>query len=162
MTVCFHVLFTLYQESFSAFVHTTYLLSVLCLFLGLEVNSPYSIWNSNQIYSLRQKNAKNNYRTITLYRQLFQTSLLFLRFPYVSPHLLADSVCPVLLSVYLLTASQLISFPAHTKIFQFCAFTFLTKYTPKSISMLIQESEDYRLLAPSLSLSQLATPFFVA
>jgi len=28
--------------------------------------------------------------------------------------------------------------------------------------MLIQESENYRLLAPSLSLSQLATPFIVA
>ena len=98
------------------------------------------------------------YEVVTLYDGAFQR-LQLMHWMNTAPHLLcvaaSDSVCPLWLSLALLTKSLVISSPAGTKIFQF----------PEYACVLLRTFGNPRFrarLAATLGLSQLATSFIAA
>lgn len=111
-----------YSGYFSAFAHATSSLSVSGQYLGLEVGTPIFAMQPSTATLMWQSLHNFPYGALTLYGALFQEAsghYVAIHHPHLPFIAKWDSECPVRLSLVLLTASQLISFPPGTKIFQF-------------------------------------------
>ncbi len=120
---------------FSAFARATCSLSVCSQYLGLEFNAPiFALHIQAELLFHSNLQSIFAYEAVTLCSRPFQNVRLFdwMKRCTTSPALLPklDSVCPLRLSIALLTASLMLSSPPGTKIFQFpgCACVLLRTF----------------------------------
>lgn len=140
VTIQFQTLLIGLSAYFSTFAHATNPLSVLDTCLGLEVDPPnftpdyqpvlLALLPSSIVY-LRDSHSLSYDVPVD-----FGSDKGWLQHPHLSNITAGYSVCPVRLSVVLLTGSQLVSLPAVTKILQLTAYSSIPGRTDIFGSML--------------------------